>query len=354
MNDYVTAIGLDVHARSIKACALNPMSRRSGAPRSATTRRGRRVGAPSGAQGGLRVRRHRLPPLPGPARARPGLRRQRGLQDAAAAAGQGRKTDRRDAEFLARLLATPGTSRVWVPGRPDRAARDLSRALADAATTCARQAADVSSCSGTGVFRRDDADGRAQEQLDARVLGWADAIVRRARRRGGLRAYRDCVRRCQEAATRWRGGWQKSAGRPVEAGRRRAQVRQGDRRRHRLPARLRGRRLLEVHTAPEFASWVRPGALGALEAARPRRGGSRAQATPTCARPRRGGLARAGVIARAKPLAPGAEVAPAVGRSTAAKCSHRLQDRRRRWRRPAGPSSPAAPRRARWPAGCGR
>ena len=26
MNDYVTAIGLDVHARSIKACALNPMT----------------------------------------------------------------------------------------------------------------------------------------------------------------------------------------------------------------------------------------------------------------------------------------------------------------------------------------
>ncbi len=26
MSNYVTAIGLDVHARSIKACALNPMT----------------------------------------------------------------------------------------------------------------------------------------------------------------------------------------------------------------------------------------------------------------------------------------------------------------------------------------
>ena len=81
MSNYVTAIGLDVHARSIKACALNPMTGEVVRLRPGL---GRRVGALLRvAQGGLRVRRHRLPPLPRPARPRPRLRGGRRLQDAA-------------------------------------------------------------------------------------------------------------------------------------------------------------------------------------------------------------------------------------------------------------------------------
>ena len=53
MSNYVTAIGLDVHARSIKACALNPMTGRSSAPPSATTPRR----SPSGPSGSSRRRR---------------------------------------------------------------------------------------------------------------------------------------------------------------------------------------------------------------------------------------------------------------------------------------------------------
>ena len=52
---------------------------------------GRRVGALLRvAQGGLRVRRHRLPPLPRPARPRPRLRGGRRLQDAAPSASTAR------------------------------------------------------------------------------------------------------------------------------------------------------------------------------------------------------------------------------------------------------------------------
>lgn len=46
------------------------------------------------------------------------------------AADRGRKTDRHDAEFLARLLATRNVVEVRVPDGRTEAARDLSRALA--------------------------------------------------------------------------------------------------------------------------------------------------------------------------------------------------------------------------------
>ena len=93
MNDYVTAIGLDVHARSIKACALNPMTgeveRASfGYDPVAVAEWALGFEAPRAVyeSGG-----HRLPPLPGAQRARPGLRRRRGLQDAAARGGPGQE-----------------------------------------------------------------------------------------------------------------------------------------------------------------------------------------------------------------------------------------------------------------------
>ena len=48
------------------------------------------------------------------------------------AADRGRKNDRRDAEWLARLLACRNVVEVWVPDDLTEAARDLSRALEDA------------------------------------------------------------------------------------------------------------------------------------------------------------------------------------------------------------------------------
>lgn len=48
------------------------------------------------------------------------------------AADRRRKTDRRDAAFLARLLATRNVTEVWGPGERTEAAHGLSRALNDA------------------------------------------------------------------------------------------------------------------------------------------------------------------------------------------------------------------------------
>ena len=63
------------------------------------------------------------------------------------AADRGRKNDRRDAAFLARLLATHNVVEVWVPPVEVEAARDLSRALDDAGRTCSAPAsASPSSC----------------------------------------------------------------------------------------------------------------------------------------------------------------------------------------------------------------
>ena len=48
------------------------------------------------------------------------------------AADRGRKNDRNDAEFLARMLSVGNVVEVWVPDDGCEAARDLARALADA------------------------------------------------------------------------------------------------------------------------------------------------------------------------------------------------------------------------------
>ena len=48
------------------------------------------------------------------------------------AADRGRKNDRRDAEWLARMLARRNVVEVWVPDDECEAARDLTRALEDA------------------------------------------------------------------------------------------------------------------------------------------------------------------------------------------------------------------------------
>ena len=54
------------------------------------------------------------------------------------AADRGRKNDRNDAEFLARTLAVGNVVEVWVPDDECEAARDLTRALEDARDECTR------------------------------------------------------------------------------------------------------------------------------------------------------------------------------------------------------------------------
>lgn len=135
---HVTSIGLDVHARTVAACAFDPFT------------------------GVVEERVFGPDPLPeagaiaawargfespkcvyesGPT----GFALCRGLREAGVecvvgavsrmqrpAADRRRKNDRRDAAFLARLLATHNVVEVWVPPAEVEAARDLSRALDDA------------------------------------------------------------------------------------------------------------------------------------------------------------------------------------------------------------------------------
>lgn len=134
MSNYVTAIGLDVHARSIKACALNPMTgeveRASfGYDPASVAEWALGFESPkavyeSGVTGFHLCRALRALGLDCAVGAVSKMQRP--------AADRGRKTDRRDAEFLARLLATRNVVEVWVPDERTEAARDLSRALADA------------------------------------------------------------------------------------------------------------------------------------------------------------------------------------------------------------------------------
>ena len=132
---HVTSIGLDVHARSVSACAFDPFTGGGDAEGLRHRRRGdRRLDQGlRGPQGRVRERPDGLRPL------------QTGCASSAStavvgavskmqrpAADRRRKNDRRDAAFLARLLATHNVVEVWVPPAEVEAARDLSRGLDDA------------------------------------------------------------------------------------------------------------------------------------------------------------------------------------------------------------------------------
>ena len=222
----------------------------------------------------------------------------------------GRKTDRRDAEFLARLLATSATSRRWGPDDRTEAARDLSRALADARDDLqrAKQRMSGSSLRHGHVFDETTPTGRRRGSWTRAYWEWADAIsfAEPTTRRPTSTTATACgaLPEARDALARRVAG---SAGRPgVEAGRRRAQVRQGTTSPLpflSLPARPATSRF---RTAPEFASWCGL-APRSTRAARPRRGRiTQARATPTRARPssRRPGTCRASSREPA-PLAPG-------------------------------------------------
>ncbi len=135
MLDTTTFVGLDVHARSIKAVSLDVMT---GEVRSATfgydavavagwvrsVDPGARCVYESGVTGfDLQKRLSGL-----------------GVGCAVGAvskmikpsADRRRKNDRNDAEFLARMLSVGNVVEVWVPDDECEAARDLARALEDA------------------------------------------------------------------------------------------------------------------------------------------------------------------------------------------------------------------------------
>ena len=131
MSNYVTAIGLDVHARSISACAFDPMTgevsrARFGYDPASVAEWALGFESPkavyeSGPTGFHLCRALRAPGVDCAVGAVSKMHRP--------AADRGRKNDRRDAEWLARLLACRNVVEVWVPDERTEAARDLSRAL---------------------------------------------------------------------------------------------------------------------------------------------------------------------------------------------------------------------------------
>lgn len=134
MKKYDTFIGLDVHARSISACALDPLTGevtegRFGAEAGPLAEWVLAFDGPlcvyeSGPTGWHLARELKALGVDCVVGASSKMMRP--------PADRGGKTDRRDAEFLARLLATRNVTEVWVPDEECEAARDLSRALEDA------------------------------------------------------------------------------------------------------------------------------------------------------------------------------------------------------------------------------
>ncbi len=131
---HVTSIGLDVHARSVSACAFDPFTGEV-TQKAFGTDAGEIAEWIKGFEGPKAVYES------GPT----GFALCNGLRALGVdcvvgavskmqrpAADRRRKNDRRDAAFLARLLATHNVVEVWVPPAEVEAARDLSRSLDDA------------------------------------------------------------------------------------------------------------------------------------------------------------------------------------------------------------------------------
>lgn len=131
---YITSIGLDVHARSVSACAFDPFTgevaqRRFGADAGEIAEWIPGFESPkavyeSGPTGFALCRELRAPGVDCVVGAVSKMQRP--------SAEKRRENDRRDAAFLARLLATRNIAEVWAPPVEAEAARDPSRALDDA------------------------------------------------------------------------------------------------------------------------------------------------------------------------------------------------------------------------------
>ncbi|OUP11053.1 IS110 family transposase [Collinsella sp. An2] len=206
MSQYVTSIGLDVHARSISAFAFNPMtgeceSARFGYDPVSVAEWALGFEEPkavyeSGVTGFHLCRALRALGVDCVVGAVSKMQRP--------AADRRRKTDRRDAEFLARLLATRNVTEVWVPDERTEAARDLSRALADARDDLrrAKQRMGKFLLRHGHVFDERTPAGRRRGNWTAAYCRWVGSIsFAEADDACVLEYYRDCVRRAEEA---WR------------------------------------------------------------------------------------------------------------------------------------------------------
>lgn len=251
MLDTTTFIGLDVHARSIKAVSLDVMT---GEVRAAT------FGYDAGAVAEW-VRsvdpRARCVYESGVT----GFDLQKRLSGLGVdcvvgavskmikpSADRRRKNDRNDAEFLARMLSVGNVVEVWVPDDECEAARDLTRALEDARDDLSRSKQRLSKflLRHGLVFDERTPTGRRKGNWTRAHWSWIESIRFAERADNDVLAayYVDAVRRAAEEKARLEG--------LVEAEARRR-------------PRVRGRRVLEVRECPLVRGVGRPDALRALQ-----------------------------------------------------------------------------------------
>lgn len=180
MSDYTTSIGLDVHARSIKGCAFNPytgeVERRSFPYDPAAVAdwvlsfEAPRAVYESGVTGFHLCRELRALGVDCVIGAVSKMLRP--------AADRRVKTDRRDAEFLAKQLAVHEVREVHVPDEECEAARDLSRALADARdeVAAAKQLLSKFLLRHGHCYPNRTPDGRPMATWTAAHWAWIEAI----------------------------------------------------------------------------------------------------------------------------------------------------------------------------------
>lgn len=267
---HVTSIGLDVHARSVAAAAFNPFT-------GEVVHRDFGTDAAEIAEWALGFEEPRACYESGPT----GFHMARelralGLDCAVAAvskmqrpaADARRKNDRRDAEFIARMLATHNIVEVPLPDAAVEAARDLDRALDDATAEYrrARQRLNMFLIRLGHVWDERNADGARKGSWTRAHWRWISGIRLEGPQRDVLEYYVTAAR-CAEfgpPAAR-EGGARPRPDRPVAPGRRGALLHQGNRHTDGLQARSRGGLLHEVPDGPGLRELVRADPVGALE-----------------------------------------------------------------------------------------
>lgn len=219
MSNYVTAIGLDVHARSISACAFDPMTgevsrARFGYDPASVAEWALGFESPmavyeSGPTGFHLCRALRALGLGCVVGAVSKMHRP--------AADRGRKNDRRDAEWLARMLACRNVVEVWVPDERTEAARDLSRALEDARDDLQRAKQRMSKflLRHGLVFDETTPAGRRRGAWTGAYWDWAESIsFDEPDEAAAYEHYMDAVRACGEAKGALERKVAEAAGRP--------------------------------------------------------------------------------------------------------------------------------------------
>lgn len=261
---HVTSIGLDVHARSVAAAAFNPFT-------GEVVHRDFGTDAAEIAEWALGFEEPRACYESGPT----GFHMARGLRalglDCAVAAvsrmqrpaaDARRKNDRRDAEFIARMLATHNIVEVPLPDVAVEAARDLDRALDDATRELrrSRQRLNMFLIRLGHVWDERNADGARKRAWTRAHWRWVSEIRLEGPQRDALEYYVTAAR-CAESDRRQLE--RRVVALAGDGGG--AVLHQGGRHPDGLQARGGGRVLQQVPLGAGPRELVRAGPVGALE-----------------------------------------------------------------------------------------